>query len=935
MLFRKILLFIGSLFLFNVLGAVGNNPVFRIKEYHVNSGFSGKLYDLTLDQDLADHYFVIVRGSRSGTGGLNHSQTYARVLKVPGGKGDLAASPGNNIITLQRKQNVSVTWEGVVTVVECIAEEDSKGFKLLDAKSTEMTGTATTGTFTSSTNWTTLANVVPFGGFKGGGVEYAANNISGGKITSAMSRLYPSGTNTINWVRHGGGEALVTATMTTFIVEWGSEWTVQRSYINGNKGGQAANQITEYQTATISEVTRANTWLWATGNREDAGIGDCAEAIVVTLGDGVTQNTTETKVAVGSEYSDRFHFDVYTLSHPDASVEHKFKADGHGGDQDLALSITTAAGSQKFALIYNTVNGTGTAFPRPLMWARFTASDTVTISRGYVGQQFVAWVQAVNFSSIKYNPPGAPYITITNNYINHRLGATFIAPTATVYASDNSLLQEALNPDNVINIQSAGEQILRYNYNGATEATVTINIQAPTMHLIGNSPQKHEIDLPFIDPAAVLINPDGTIAVANILSTTTLNIHKPQSKTLYYYCTDPISNQSFSTTRIVVVDDTLISKWKLDKDGADETNINPASVVGAEVTEGRFGGALQFDGDNDYVDLGDAAIFQQPSVFTISMWFKRLANRSQATNHGVNNVLIATASRTQNDNLEIGTQGQNIEVYIDSYSGLDLTRNFNAGIQNNTWYHLVLTFDSGVATIYLNGQKKVTWSDYGIRLDSAGASKTSLGISRLKLDNGSQTDQLWGDFEGLIDEVSIYQSALTETTISNLYTLGALRTWTQSEFKEKLKEDPRYSALANKIATKKSVTVAAAQQLIDSSSFDADGDGLSNLVEYALGRDVLGTDINEKNRRPKRHLDRTSGDFQISFIRRKTDVVTDITYTVEVSTDLSNWSETGVSLVSVQDLGDGLEQVTYKSDQKFNEVDSPKNQYLRIKVESN
>ena len=460
-------------------------------------------------------------------------------------------------------------------------------------------------------------------------------------------------------------------------------------------------------------------------------------------------------------------------------------------------------------------------------------------------------------------------------------------------------------------------------------------MQAPIIHLIGNDPYKHEIDLPFIDPTATLINPDGTVAVANVLSSTFLNIHKAQTKTLYYYCTDPISNQSFSITRTVVVNNTLISKWKLDKDGSDETNVNPGSVVGAELTQGRFGGALQFDGDNDYVDLGDAAIFQQPSVFTISMWFKRLANRSQATNHGVNNVLIATASRTQNDNFEIGTQGQNIEVYIDSYSGLDLTRSFNAGIQNNTWYHLVLTFNSGVVNVYLNGQKKVTWSDYGIRLDSAGASKTSLGISRLKLDGGTQTDQLWGDFEGLIDEVAIYQSVLPETTISNLYTLGALRTWTQAQFKEKLKEDLRYSTLANKIATKKSLTVAAAQELIDSSSFDADGDGLSNLVEYALGRDVLGTDASEKSRIPKRYLDTTTGDFQVSFIRRKTDVATDLTYTVEVSTDLTNWSETGVTLVSVQDLGDGLEEVTYKSDQKFNEANSPKNQYLRIKVESN
>ena len=166
------------------------------------------------------------------------------------------------------------------------------------------------------------------------------------------------------------------------------------------------------------------------------------------------------------------------------------------------------------------------------MWARFSASDTITISRGYVGQQFVAWVQAVNFSNIKYNPPGAPYITVTSNYINHRLGASFTTPTATVYASDNSLLQQSLNPDNAVNVQSAGEQPLRYNYNGATEATITVNIQSPTIQILGDNPYNQELNLPFEDPKAQLINPDGTVAVDNITTTTSINIYKPHTKTI-------------------------------------------------------------------------------------------------------------------------------------------------------------------------------------------------------------------------------------------------------------------------------------------------------------------------------------------------------------------------------------------------------------------
>ena len=121
---------------------------------------------------------------------------------------------------------------------------------------------------------------------------------------------------------------------------------------------------------------------------------------------------------------------------------------------------------------------------------------------------------------------------------------------------------------------------------------------------------------------------------------------------------------------------------------------------------------------------------------------------------------------------------------------------------------------------------------------------------------------MWGDYEGWIDDVAIYQTVFADSIISRLSTSATLRTWTRADFKDKLKEDSRYSGLANKIATRKGITVAAAQALIDSNDFDADGDGRSNLLEYAFGSDTLGTDEDEKDRRPKRGLDRTNGYFQ-------------------------------------------------------------------------
>ena len=222
--------------------------------------------------------------------------------------------------------------------------------------------------------------------------------------TSVYARLFPSASdNKIAWERNGAGQDLLEVWFTTFVVEWGSQWQVQQVTVDGAKGGNGVNSVGEYTTATIDSVRRENTWLWATGHRSDGGIGDCAEAVVVTLGDGVNQNDTETSVAVGSEYTDQYHFDVYAMTHPDLQVDHVFKVDGDQNVLDKALIMPdTATDGQRFAWSYNTLNGTGTAFPRPRMWAHYLDNATVQLSRGYDGQAYAAWVQGIDFSRIEF-----------------------------------------------------------------------------------------------------------------------------------------------------------------------------------------------------------------------------------------------------------------------------------------------------------------------------------------------------------------------------------------------------------------------------------------------------------------------------------------------------------------------------------------------------
>ena len=131
-------------------------------------------------------------------------------------------------------------------------------------------------------------------------------------------------------------------------------------------------------------------------------MSDCADAVLVTLGDGVNQNAVESTLAVGAEYVDPFVFDVYAMTHPSLSVDYRFVPDGHVNDLNLGVTVD-AAGANRFAMLFDAVDGHGTAVGRARMWARYVADETVMISRKNSGRRFTAWIQGIDCSGIVAN----------------------------------------------------------------------------------------------------------------------------------------------------------------------------------------------------------------------------------------------------------------------------------------------------------------------------------------------------------------------------------------------------------------------------------------------------------------------------------------------------------------------------------------------------
>jgi hypothetical protein len=372
-------------------------PTFRVTEYQTSS--SSTAWNLTLNQALVPNYLVIVQGSRSGN---DPEDNYVRVNQDPFATGALAVSAGPSVLRLTRADN-SGTWSGVVKVVESLRDHEGAGFRLLDVRTVSPGATSAagvqSGTVTAAAAWSDLGRTMLVGGVNGAGCTVGSSLAR--NHYACHFNLFPSGTDTINWQRvRPAGNNIAAATTTVMVVQWGSEWTVQRTAVTGSASGAGANDVAHYNTAAINEVPRAATWVWGTGYAYLSGSeneGRSAEGSIVTLGNGVNVNSAESVVAVGQQTGVTAKaFTVYALTHPSLVVDYRFRASGTGSS--AAIPTNSAAGcSDRMAMTYNGLVGTSTNWVRAIFRSRYSNDTTITMTRPSADGSFAAWAQGIQF----------------------------------------------------------------------------------------------------------------------------------------------------------------------------------------------------------------------------------------------------------------------------------------------------------------------------------------------------------------------------------------------------------------------------------------------------------------------------------------------------------------------------------------------------------
>jgi len=220
----------------------------------------------------------------------------------------------------------------------------------------------------------------------------------------------------------------------------------------------------------------------------------------------------------------------------------------------------------------------------------------------------------------------------------------------------------------------------------------------------------------------------------------------------------------FGSTPVANVNGGIISHWRFDEGGGtmayDSAGTNDGTIYGAQWTTGQIGSALDFDGVDDYVQLpagaADLGLEYATQSFTIEMWLKTIQTEER--------YLFDNYRYTLGD-ISFRIDAGKIEWHIGKYRiGNYILFRSEASVNDGLWHYVACTWDgAGEASIFVDGNSSGSSTNPNLVGSLESGYPFLIGT---RIESSGLPERF---FRGTIDEVAIYQRALTSEEIWEIY----------------------------------------------------------------------------------------------------------------------------------------------------------------------